>query len=154
MSQHTATVEWNRGTQNFTDNSYSRAHQWRFDGGAVVPGSSAPDSVPVPMSDESAVDPEEAVVAALASCHMLFFLAYAAKGGFTVDSYRDDPVGTLGKDERGRTSLTEIVLRPAADFSGDTIPDRAAIEHLHERAHKACFIANSLRAEIRIEPEF
>lgn len=152
MSEHLATVEWHRGDQDFTGNRYSRAHDWHFDGGAVVRASSAPTSVPVPLSDPAAVDPEEALVAALGSCHMLFFLAFAAKGGFTVDSYRDEAVGMLGRDDRGKTSITTVVLRPAVVFSGETRPDAAAIDALHHRAHEACYIANSIRAEVTIEP--
>jgi organic hydroperoxide reductase OsmC/OhrA len=152
MSEHLATVEWRRGDQDFAGNRYSRAHDWRFDGGAVVRGSSAPTSVPVPLSDPAAVDPEEALVAALGSCHMLFFLAFAARDGFTVDAYRDEAVGVLGRDARGRTSITTITLRPAVVFSGATLPDAAAIEALHHRAHEACYIANSLRAEVTIKP--
>jgi organic hydroperoxide reductase OsmC/OhrA len=151
MSEHLATVEWSRGEQDFTGNRYSRAHDWRFDGGAVVRGSSAPTSVPEPMSDPAAVDPEEALVAALSSCHMLFFLAFAAKGGFTVDDYRDEAVGVLGRDERGKTSITSVALRPAVVFSGDNRPDAAAIDALHHRAHEACYIANSIRADVTIE---
>lgn len=151
MSKHRAKVEWHRGDQDFTGNRYSRAHDWRFDGGAVVPGSSAPSSVPGPMSDPAAVDPEEALVAALSSCHMLFFLAFAAKGGFTIDTYRDEAVGVLGRDERGKTSITTIALRPAVAFSGAVLPDAAAIDDLHHRAHGACYIANSIRAEVTIE---
>jgi organic hydroperoxide reductase OsmC/OhrA len=152
MSEHLATVEWSRGDQDFTGNHYSRAHDWRFDGGAVVRGSSAPTSVPEPLSDPAAVDPEEALVAALSSCHMLFFLAFAAKGGFTVDSYRDEAAGVLGRDERGKTSITSVSLRPAVVFSGDNRPDAAAIDALHHRAHEACYIANSIRAEVTIQP--
>jgi len=153
MSEHLATVEWSRGDQDFTGARYSRAHDWRFDGGAVVRGSSAPSTlVPTPLSDPSAVDPEEALVAALSSCHMLFFLAFAAKAGFTIDSYRDEAVGTLGRDERGKTSITMVALRPAVVFSGAVTPDEAAIDELHYRAHSACYIANSVRAEVTIEP--
>ena len=153
MSEHLATVEWSRGDQPFSDNRYARAHDWRFDGGAVVRGSSAPSPiVPVPLSDPDAVDPEEALVAALSSCHMLFFLAYAAKGGFVVDSYRDEAVGVLGKDERGKVSITTVTLRPAAVFSGEIRPDAAAIDALHHRAPEACYIANSIRAEVTIVP--
>lgn len=152
MSEHLATVQWSRGDQDFTGSRYSRAHEWRFDGGAVVRGSSAPSAlVPTPLSDPSAVDPEEALVAALSSCHMLFFLAFAAKAGFTVDSYRDKAVGTLGRDERGKTSITMVALRPAVVFSGAVTPDEEAIEELHHRAHSACYIANSIRAEVTIE---
>jgi organic hydroperoxide reductase OsmC/OhrA len=153
MSEHLATVAWSRGDQPFSDNRYARAHDWRFDGGAVVRGSSAPSTiVPVPLSDPAAVDPEEALVAALSSCHMLFFLAFAAKGGFVVDSYTDEAVGMLGRDERGKTSITTITLRPAVVFSGDLLPDATAINALHHRAHAACYIANSIRAEVMIEP--
>ncbi len=115
--------------------------------------SSAPSALlPPPLSDETAVDPEEALVAALSSCHMLFFLAYARKDGFIVDSYRDDAEGTLGQDERGRVSITEVTLRPSVIWSGDTSPDAAALAELHHRAHDSCYIANSIRAEVRIEP--
>lgn len=152
MSDHVATVEWSRGDQPFSDNLYSRAHDWRFDGGAVVRGSSAPSSVAAPMSDPSAVDPEEALVAAVSSCHMLFFLAYANKAGFLVDRYGDEAVGRMGKDERGRISITEVTLRPAVLFSGEHQPDVAALEALHHRAHEACYIANSIRATVTIEP--
>jgi organic hydroperoxide reductase OsmC/OhrA len=150
MSEHTAIVEWFRGDQPFTDHAYSRAHDWRFDGGAVVRGSSAPTSVAPPMSDPGAVDPEEALVAALSSCHMLFFLALAAKAGFVVDHYRDAAVATLARDDRGRMSITEVVLRPAVDWSGDA-PDTATLDDLHRQSHRLCYIANSIRAEIRVE---
>ncbi|MGV8929843.1 MAG: OsmC family protein [Brevundimonas sp.] len=152
MTDHLATVEWSRGDQDFTGNRYSRAHDWRFDGGAVVRGSSAPTSVAEPMSDPTAVDPEEALVAALSSCHMLFFLAFAARGGVIVDRYRDEAVGVLGRDARGKTSITTITLSPAVVFSGAVQPDAAAIADLHHRAHEACYIANSIRAEVTITP--
>jgi len=152
MSEHVATIEWSRDGQTFSDNRYARAHDWRFDGGAVVRGSSAPSSVPVPMSDPAAVDPEEALVAAVSSCHMLFFLGYAAKLGFVVDRYRDDAVGVLGRDERGKMSITALTLRPEVVFSGETQPDAAAIGDLHHRAHEACYIANSIRAAVTVEP--
>lgn len=152
MSEHVATVEWSRGDQPFLDNRYARAHYWRFDGGAVVRGSSAPSSVPEPMSDAAAVDPEEALVAAVSSCHMLFFLAFAGKAGFVVDRYSDDAVGVMGRDERGKISITQVTLRPAVVFSGETRPDAAALEALHHRAHEACYIANSIRAGVTVEP--
>jgi len=153
MSEHIATIEWSRGDQPFLDKRYARAHDWRFDGGAKVRGSSAPsDLVPPPLSDPAAVDPEEALVAALSSCHMLFFLAFAAKAGFVVDRYRDEAVGVLGRDERGKTSITAVALRPAVTFSGALLPDATAIDDLHHRAHGACYIANSIRAEVTIEP--
>lgn len=152
MTEYVATVEWARGDQPFLDNRYARAHDWRFDGGAVVRGSSAPGSVPVPMSDPAAVDPEEALVAAVSSCHMLFFLAYAAKDGLVVDHYRDQAVGVMGRDDRGRVAITAVTLRPAVRFSGDRLPDAAAIDDLHHRAHDHCYIANSIRAPVTVEP--
>ena len=150
MSDYVASVIWTRGDQVFTDNRYGRGHLWRFDGGAEVPASSAPSSVPLPYSDASAVDPEEAVVAATSSCHMLFFLSYAAKAGFVVDRYEDQAVGRMAKDERGKISLVEIVLRPKIDWVGEG-PDEASLEALHHRSHEDCYIANSLRAEVRVE---
>lgn len=150
MAEYVATIEWRRGDQPFLDQKYSRVHDWRFDGGAVVKGSPAPTSVPAPMSDPSAVDPEEALVAAVSSCHMLFFLAFAAKAGFVVDRYRDEAVGTMGRDDRGKTAITEVVLRPDIAFSGAG-PDAAALADLHHRAHEACYIANSIRGEVRVE---
>lgn len=152
MSEYVATVDWSRDGQAFADNRYSRAHDWRFDGGAVVRASSAPSSVPVPMSDPAAVDPEEALVAAVSSCHMLFFLAFAARAGFVVDHYRDAATGRMGRDDRGRVSMTRVTLRPAIAFSGDARPDAAALADLHHRAHQACYIANSIRAEVVVEP--
>lgn len=151
MHSHTATVEWRRGDQVFTDRRYSRVHEWRFDGGATVVGSPAPSSVPPPMSDPAAVDPEEALVAAVSSCHMLFFLAYAARDGFTVDSYVDEAEGILDRDERGKTSITAVTLRPRIVWSGDKTPSQAEIDALHHSAHEDCFIANSIRAPVRVE---
>lgn len=154
MSQHTAVIEWQRGDQPFSDNKYSRAHNWTFDGGAVVRGSSTPSAmIPPPLSDETAVDPEEALVAAVSSCHMMFFLAYARKDGFVVDGYRDAAEGTLGKDERGKMSITDIVLRPAVNWSGDKVPDATQILDLHHRAHEACYIGNSVRSTVTVEPQ-
>lgn len=151
MSEYAAAVEWSRGDQPFLDNRYSRAHDWRFDGGATVRGSSAPSSVPVPMSDPAAVDPEEALVAAVSSCHMLFFLAFAAKAGQVVDRYRDDAVGVMGKDDRGRMAIVAVTLRPEVAFAGAP-PSAEALADLHHRAHEACYIANSIRAEVTVEP--
>ena len=151
MSEYVATVEWRRDGQTFTDNRYSRVHEWRFDGGAVVKGSPAPTSVPPPMSDPAAVDPEEALVAAVSSCHMLFFLAFAAKAGLVVDSYRDDAIGTMARNERGRMAIASVTLRPEIAVAGDP-PTPEALEDLHHRAHEACYIANSIRATVTVEP--
>ncbi|MBA4808319.1 OsmC family protein [Brevundimonas sp.] len=150
MSAHGATIEWMRGDQPFTDKRYSRAHNWTFDGGAVVPGSSSPAGVPVPLSDASAVDPEEAMVASLSSCHMLWFLAFAANAGLVVDSYRDAASGELDKDEAGHRYLARVTLRPVTIFSGRQ-PDQAELDALHHSAHEHCEMAHSVRATISIE---
>ncbi|WP_299175119.1 OsmC family protein [uncultured Brevundimonas sp.] len=150
MSAHGATIEWMRGDQPFTDKRYSRAHNWTFDGGAVVPGSSSPAGVPVPLSDASAVDPEEAMVASLSSCHMLWFLAFAANADLVVDSYRDAASGELDKDEAGHRYLARVTLRPVTIFSGRQ-PDQAELDALHHSAHEHCEMAHSVRATISIE---
>jgi organic hydroperoxide reductase OsmC/OhrA len=149
MSAHGATIEWMRGEQPFTDKRYSRAHSWTFDGGAVVPGSSSPAGVPVPLSDASAVDPEEAMVASLSSCHMLWFLAFAANAGLVVDSYRDAASGELDKNAAGQRYLARVALRPVTAFSGRQ-PDQAELDALHHSAHEHCEMAHSVRAEITI----
>ncbi|HEY0062889.1 MAG TPA: OsmC family protein [Telluria sp.] len=151
MHQYQASVTWQRGEQRFLDNRYSRAHQWSFDGGLQVAASSSPLSVPLPMSDAGAVDPEEALIAALSGCHMLFFLSIAAQRGFVVDSYHDQAVGTMQKDASGKQSITHIVLRPAITFSGEKLPDRAARDDMHHSAHTQCYIANSIKADVSIE---
>ena len=151
MSTHTATVEWSRGDQRFTDNRYSRRHVWRFDGGASVPGSASPHSVPLPYSDESAVDPEEAFVAAISSCHMLWFLSIAAKRGYRVDRYEDEAEGVLEKDAHGTVSMTRVTLRPRIAWSGDATPTSEAITQMHDEAHHACYIANSVKTKVSVE---
>ena len=149
MAEHTAVIEWEL-SGDFRANRHSRAHVWRFDGGAVVHGSSSPHVVPLPMSDPTAVDPEEAVVASASSCHMLWFLHLSRDAGFEVVRYRDEAVGRMAKDERGRMAITRIVLRPQIDFAV-AAPDPATLERLHHEAHEKCFIANSLRSEIVVE---
>jgi organic hydroperoxide reductase OsmC/OhrA len=152
MKTFDASLAWERGAQPFSDQRYSRAHVWQFDGGLSVPASSSPLSVPLPMSDPSAVDPEEALVAAASSCHMLFFLSLAAANGLVVDSYRDRATGHLDLDERGRQSMTRIVLRPRIAFAGGP-PDAALLARLHHEAHARCYIASSLRGEVVVEGE-
>jgi len=149
--QFVATVEWQRNGQQFLDQRYSRAHEWRFDGGTIVPGSSSPLSVPLPMSEAANVDPEEALVAAASSCHMLFFLSIAARHGHTVDHYRDDAVGELGKDAEGRMAMTRITLRPAIVFAGTAPPGPEELAAIHHEAHDKCYIANSLKTEVLVE---
>ena len=151
MSRHTANVAWQRGEQPYTDLRYSRRHTWRFDGGAVVAGSASPHSVPAPMSDPTGVDPEEAFVASVSSCHMLWFLAIAAKRGHRIDDYVDDAEGFLERDGDGRMSMTRVVLRPRIAFSGEHPPSSADIAAMHDEAHHACYIANSVKTAITVE---
>jgi organic hydroperoxide reductase OsmC/OhrA len=151
MHVYTASVAWQRGDAAFTDNRYSRRHAGRFDGGAEVPGSSSPLSVPVPYSDPSAVDPEEAFVAAISSCHMLWFLGLAAKRGFRVDRYEDEAQGFMEKNEEGKMAITRATLRPRVAFDPAAGPSREVLDALHHEAHERCYIASSVRTRITIE---
>lgn len=152
MGSHVATVAWRRAEgEAFTDGRYGRTHVWKFDGGAEVAASASPGIVPLPFSSAAAVDPEEAFVAALSSCHMLFFLSLAAKRGLVVDSYEDDAVGTMETGADGRASITRVVLRPRVRYAG-TAPARTVEEELHHRAHDLCFIANSVKTAVAVEP--
>jgi len=144
-----ATIHWQRGTQAFTDRRYARAHEWIFDG-ITVPGSSAPSVVKPPLSRTDAVDPEEALVAALSSCHMLFFLDYAARDGFRVDDYRDDAVGVMGRNASGKVAMAGVTLSPNVTYSGDKIPTAEDIGRFHHLAHEACYIANSVNFPVTV----
>ena len=150
MHQFFATVAWQRDGQDFAGQRYSRGHEWQFDGGLTVPASSSPLSVPLPMSVAENIDPEEALVAATSSCHMLFFLSLAAQRGYVIDDYRDDAVGELGKNAAGRLGMTRIVLRPRIAFAGEA-PSPEALAALHHAAHERCYIANSLTADVVVE---
>lgn len=147
MSTFVAKVVWVRDQQPFLDNRYSRAHRWEFDGGLAVPASSSPLSVPEPMSDPSAVDPEEALVAAASSCHMLFFLSIAAQRGFVVERYADNAQGLLKKNADGKMAMTRITLAPHIDFDGQA-PSAEQLAAIHHAAHDKCYIANSIKAEV------
>ena len=149
---HTAAVLWERGEQPFLDRRYSRRHLIRFDGGAELPGSSSPTVVRPPLSDPAAVDPEELFIASLASCHMLWFLDIVARRGFRVDRYEDEAEGVMEKNAEGKMAVTRVTLRPAVQFSGEKLPSRADIERLHHEAHEECFIASSVRTDVRVEP--
>jgi organic hydroperoxide reductase OsmC/OhrA len=153
MASYTADLLWDRGAQDFLSNRYSRRHLIRFDGGAVLPGSSSPHVVPLPWSDASAVDPEEAFVASLASCHMLWFLSIAAKRGFCVDRYTDAAEGVMARNPERRMAMTVVTLRPAVAFSGAVQPTPEQIAEMHHEAHEECFIANSVKTEVRCEPQ-
>ena len=153
MANYTATVQWSRDGADFLSNKYSREHQWTFDGGATVKGSSSPHVVPVPYSNLAAVDPEEALVVALASCHMLSFLYIAGKRGFVVDAYRDEASGRMVKNAAGKYWMSEVTLHPKILFSGDNTPDRPEIAAMHHAAHEECFIANSVKTDVRVAEE-
>lgn len=152
MSEYTAIVKWARqSNEPFVDNRYSRSHNWTFDGGAVVPASSSPHSVKVPLSDPAGVDPEEAFVASLSSCHMLWFLSLAARKGFVVESYVDNALGHLERDAQGKMAMTRVTLRPAIQFGGTKQPTATELQALHDAAHHECFIANSVKTEVSVE---
>lgn len=148
---YTAKITWKcDAPESFTKNQYSRAHTWEFDGGVVVPASSSPHAVRVPWSDESAVDPEEAFVAAISSCHMLTFLWIAAKRGFLIESYVDDAAGVLEPDSDGKQSMTRVELTPQIEWGGEMIPTEAEIQEMHHSAHEGCYIANSVKTAITV----
>jgi organic hydroperoxide reductase OsmC/OhrA len=151
MHRYEARIAWHRSGAVFIDNRYSRSHEWVFDGGLTIPASSSPTVVPVPQSVPGAVDPEEALVAAASSCHMLWFLSLAAKQGFVVDRYEDEAFGVMERNGRGKLAFTRITLRPAVAFGGSRTPDGGELAALHERAHEECFIANSLNGEVVVE---
>jgi organic hydroperoxide reductase OsmC/OhrA len=152
MVNYTADIIWERGEQTFVDLGYSRAHRWRFAGGLEVPASASPHIVPLPMSDATAIDPEAAFVAALSSCHMLWFLSIAANRRFCVDRYHDAATGVMGRNAEGRLAITVVTLRPTVIFSGAQRPDWQQVLAMHTQAHHECFIASSVKSEIRCEP--
>lgn len=148
MSEHFASVQWQRQADGFTDRRYSRQHVWKFDSGIEILASASPHVVPEPDANAACVDPEEAFVAAISSCHMLWFLAIAAKHQFIVDRYTDQAVGILEKNDEGKLAITKIYLNPQVVFSGDRLPTEQQIEDMHEAAHHRCFLANSVKSEI------
>ncbi len=152
MSRYTATIRWSRKPdEKFVDGRYSRAHRWRFDGGADIAASSSPSVVRVPFSDPAGVDPEEALVASLSSCHMLFFLDFAKQAGFVVEAYDDPAEGVMEKGLDGKVRMTKVTLRPQIRFAGDKQPTAADISAIHHKAHDACYIANSVTTEVTID---
>ena len=152
MSEYIAKINWLRkSNESYIDNKYSRGHEWSFDGGITVPASSSPHVVPLPYSVAESVDPEEAFIASISSCHMLFFLSIAAKRKYVVDAYTDNAVGIMDKDDDGNVSMTQVTLKPHAVFSGDKKPTMAQLEKMHHQAHQQCFIANSVKTKIFTE---
>jgi organic hydroperoxide reductase OsmC/OhrA len=152
MSHYSALVKWERGNQPFLDSRYDRGHVWLFDGGVEVPASSSPAVIPLPFSQAAAVDPEEAFIASLSSCHMLWFLSIAAKAQFIVDSYEDRAEGIMAQNPDGKYAMTKVTLRPRVVFSGTAQPVEARLVALHHAAHDECYIANSVRTEVVCEP--
>ncbi len=152
MADYQTVVEWNRNGAVFTDHRYSRAHRWLFDGGVEVPASASPHIVPGPLSMVEAVDPEEAFVVSLSSCHMLWFLSIAARRGFVVERYRDAAVGRMTGDASGRMAMTRVTLRPEVSFTGVERPTHAEEDAMHRDAHEECFIARSVKTEVVCEP--
>ena len=154
MAEHKAMIRWasSGDGEAFLKGRFSRAHTWTFDGGLTVPAAAAPSVIPAPFSDPAGVDPEEAYVAAIASCHMMSFLYVAMRAGFVVERYEDDAVGAMRKNERGVIWVGAVTLRPRIDFGAGTRPTPAGVEQLHHRAHEQCFIANSVKTEITVEP--
>ena len=152
MSEYMAKINWRRASnENFIDNQYSRGHEWCFDGGVIVPASSSAHVVPLPYSIADHVDPEEAFVASLSSCHMLFFLSIAAKRKYVVDCYVDHAVGIMAKDNEGNMAMTKVTLRPKVKFFSDKQPSLAQLEKMHHLSHQQCFIANSVKSQIVID---
>ncbi len=152
MSKYSAKISWYRADDEaYVDNKYSRGHEWSFDGGITVAASASPQVVPLPYSVEQNVDPEEAFVASLSSCHMLFFLSIAAKRKYIVDEYVDSAIGIIDKDDKSVEWMTRVTLRPLIKFSGASQPDDEILEKMHHRAHQLCFIANSVKTEVVTE---
>ncbi|MFM6993360.1 MAG: OsmC family protein [Rhodoferax sp.] len=151
MSKHSAIIQWQRKSAIFTDGQYSRVHEWSFDGGTTVPASSSPHVVKIPFSDPTCVDPEEAFIASLSSCHMLFFLSLASKAGYLVESYTDSAEGHMAKNELSKIALTSVTLRPKVIFSGSKQMTESAFQSLHHEAHESCFLASSVKTEIQVE---
>lgn len=151
MSRYTAIITWERNGAVFTDGRYSRAHRWQFDGGINVSASASPHVVPLPFSVEAAVDPEEAFVASLVSCHMLWFLSVAAKRGFVVETYRDEATGIMANNAEGKLAMAEVILHPHVTFLGEKRPTVVEHESMHHNAHEQCFIASSVKTDVRCE---
>jgi organic hydroperoxide reductase OsmC/OhrA len=150
MAEHKATIQWQRNSPDFLKGKYSREHTWTFDGGVTVPASSSPSVVPLPYSNPANVDPEEAFVASISSCHMLTFLFLASRAGFQVDNYSDEAVGVVTKNEQGVPWVSTVTLNPKIAFGGDKLPQPTDIERLHHQSHEQCFIANSVKTKITV----
>ena len=153
MAEYKATIKWQRTNPEFLRGKYSREHTWTFDGGLTVPATASQHVVPVPWSNPANVDPEEAFVAAISSCHMLTFLFLAAKRGFQIESYDDEAVGSMIKNEKGVPWVSSVALNPKIVSSGDKIPTPAEMENLHHLAHEQCFIAQSIKTQVEVRAQ-
>jgi organic hydroperoxide reductase OsmC/OhrA len=151
VSEYKATIEWARNSADFDYRTYNRTHMLSFEGGIRVPGSAAPGNIPPTAASAPGVDPEQAFVASLSSCHMLWFLHLASQAKLVVDRYVDQASGVLEKDVKGRMAMTRVLLRPVVAFTGKA-PSAEEHARLHERAHDKCFIANSVKTEVVVEP--
>ena len=151
MSEHKATITWKRTSPEFLKGKYSREHSWTFDGGLTITASPSPSVVPAPYSNPAHVDPEEAYVASISSCHMLTFLFIASRQGFQVDSYEDEAIGVMSKNEKGVAWISSVTLNPKIVYSGEKLPTPPDEEQLHHLAHEQCFIANSVKTEISVK---
>jgi len=150
MANYIATIRWKNAGPDFLKGKFSREHTWSFDGGVTIPASPSPHVVPAPWSNPAGVDPEEAFVASVSSCHMLTLLWLAGRQGFQADSYEDTAVGVMAKNERGAMWVSQITLRPRIQWSGAKIPTAADLDSLHHHAHEQCFIANSVKTDIKV----
>ena len=150
MLKHTANIIWKRIEPDFISGRYSREHTWRFDGGMTIPASPSPHVVPTPWSNPANVDPEEAFVASIASCHMLSFLHVAMRAGVVVERYEDDAVGVMRKNERGAVWVAAVTLRPRIVYGGATRPTAEEIDRLHHLAHEQCFISQSVMTVVTV----
>jgi organic hydroperoxide reductase OsmC/OhrA len=150
MSEHKATIRWTQSQGDFLKGTYSREHTWTFDGGVTVPASSSPAAVRVPFSNPANVDPEEAFVASLSSCHMLTYLYVASRKGFEVSSYEDEAVGVMTKNERGVPWVSTVTLHPRITYAGSKTPTPEEVNQMHHAAHEGCFIANSVKTEVQV----
>jgi len=151
MNTYSAKIHWQRTGNTFSQNEYSRKHKWTFDGGITVPASASPEIVPEPLSDRSAVDPEEAFIASLSSCHMLWFLSIASREGSIIDDYIDNVHGKMEKNQEGKLAIAEVILRPVVQFDGDHQLDQSSFDKLHHRAHQRCYIAHSVQTTIIVD---
>jgi organic hydroperoxide reductase OsmC/OhrA len=150
MSEHKAIIRWQQSGGEFAKGRYSREHTWSFDGGLTVAASSSPAAVPLPMSNPAHVDPEEAFVAALSSCHMLTYLYLCWREKFQVQSYEDEAVGVMTKNEKGIPWVSTVYLSPRVVYAGDRAPSRADEERLHHAAHEGCFISQSVKTDVQV----